>query len=60
MLQFGSEDITFRRNLFPVSKEVSSTIIAACMFDYCAFHKYANYEVQKPADDYVFHCRQSP
>ena len=46
MLQFGSGDITFRRNLFQVSKEVSSTIIAARMFDYCAFHKHANSKVQ--------------
>ena len=33
MFRFGSEDITLQRNLFQVSKEVSSTIIAACMFD---------------------------
>ena len=26
---------------------------------YCAFHKHANSEVQKPTGDYVFHCRQS-
>ena len=26
---------------------------------YCAFHKHANSEVQKPADDCVFRCRQS-
>ena len=54
MLQFGSKDITFRRNLFQVSKGVSSTIIAAPMFDYCAFHKHANSKVQKPTDDCVF------
>ena len=26
---------------------------------YCAFHKHAYSEVQKPTDDCVFHCRQS-
>ena len=26
---------------------------------YCAFHKHANSEVQKPTDDWVFCCRQS-
>ena len=26
---------------------------------YCALHKHANSEVQKPNDDCVFHCRQS-
>ena len=26
---------------------------------YCAFHKHANSEVQKPTDDCVFRCRQS-
>ena len=26
---------------------------------YCAFHKHANSEVQKPTDDCVFHCRQA-
>ena len=26
---------------------------------YCAFHKHANSEVQKPTDDCVFCCRQS-
>ena len=26
---------------------------------YCAFHKHANFEVQKPTDDCVFRCRQS-
>ena len=26
---------------------------------YCAFQKHANYEIQKPIDDYVFRCRQS-
>ena len=25
----------------------------------CAFQKHANYEIQKPTDDYVFRCRQS-
>ena len=25
---------------------------------YCAFHKHANSEVQKPTDDCVFRCRQ--
>ena len=27
---------------------------------YGAFHKHANSEVQKPTDDCVFRCRQSP
>ena len=27
--------------------------------NYCAFHKRANSEVQKPTDDWVFCCRQS-
>ena len=27
--------------------------------DYCAFHKHANFEVQKPTDDCVFRCCQS-
>ena len=27
--------------------------------NYCAFQKHANYEIQKPTDDYVFRCRQS-
>ena len=26
---------------------------------YCAFHKHANSQVQKPTDDCVFRCRQS-
>ena len=26
---------------------------------YCAFHKHANSEVQKPTDDCIFRCRQS-
>ena len=26
---------------------------------YCAFHKHANSEVQKPTDDCAFCCRQS-
>ena len=29
------------------------------MENYCAFHKRANCEVQKPTDDSVFPCRQS-
>ena len=27
---------------------------------YCAFHEHANSEVQKPTDDCIFRCRQSP
>ena len=26
---------------------------------YCAFHKHANFEGQKPTNDCVFRCRQS-
>ena len=37
---------------FDNSREIGNT-------SYCAFHKHANSEFQKPTDDCVFRCRQS-
>ena len=43
------------------SKQALVVLIKTCFAFtgfYCAFHKHANSEVQKPTDDCVFHCRE--
>ena len=47
-----------RRPSFPASKWTKILGTLVCIH-YCAFHKHANSEVQKPTDDCVFRCRQS-
>ena len=47
-----------RRPSFPSSKWTKILGTLVCIH-YCAFHKHANSEVQKPTDDCVFRCRQS-
>ena len=44
-----------------VKRTLWAKIFQASIWRYrdCAFQKHANYEIQKPTDDYVFRCRQS-
>ena len=37
-------------------KEVEKNYLSECSHCYCAFHKHANSEVQKPTDVCIFHC----
>ena len=61
MFQFGSEDITFQRNLFQVSKDVSSTIITACMFDLRKNHRVSVFFYPYPTKAiYVFPRQNFP
>ena len=66
-----SKDVAFSNNFgaFKTLKKRSNLALAysrtqnkACgkaLLYYCAFHKHANSEVQKPTDDCVFRCSQS-
>ena len=45
--------------VFTSSIEMAHEININSKENYCAFHKHANSEVQKPTNDCVFRCRQS-
>ena len=59
MFRFGSEDITFQRNLFQVSKDVSSMIITACIFDLRKNHGVSVFFILIPPKPFTFFPRQN-
>ena len=55
-----------KRCIFLSARDKTNMKVAFTLFSeirtnavYCAFHKHANSEVQKPTDDCIFRCRQS-
>ena len=50
---------TTKFSCFKVDKDFENIGVYLRFIYYCAFHKHANSEVQKPTDDCVFRCRQS-
>ena len=50
---------TTKFSCFKVDKDFGNIGVYLRFIYYCAFHKHANSEVQKPTDDCVFRCRQS-
>ena len=54
----NSERLNFVEHSF---ESLCNLLVVNCKHttSYCAFHKDANSEVQKPTDDCVFRCRQS-
>ena len=55
----GEEEIALLQDHYK-GKDILFIIVTRLREHYCAFHKHANSEVQKPTDDCVFRCRQSP
>ena len=49
---------TTKFSCFKVDKDFGNIGVYLRFIYYCAFHKHANSEVQKPTDDCVFRCRQ--
>ena len=49
---------TIKFSCFKVDKDFGNIGVYLRFIYYCAFHKHANSEVQKPTDDCVFRCRQ--
>ena len=47
----GIKSSTYKNSRFNIFRLIS--------YLYCAFHKHANCEVQKPTNDCIFRCRQS-
>ena len=51
---------TIKFSCFKVDKDFGNIGVYLRFIYYCAFHKHANSEVQKPTDDCVFRCCQLP
>ena len=53
----GQKIFPYQYTVFRFYQANKKIVTYTCL--YCAFHKHANSEVQKPTDDCFFRCRQS-